>query len=205
MLRKLVIFIFVALSITASGAEKDAGISDEMPNQRIPGHKYASIREIDFRNAPILQLVGDDEKYYWAVLRGGSFERLYKRGGGDEIELESVRYLRTQNNTELALVRLRWITAFGSSSPQGIVMVIGLYAGIPVVHQQIEFNVRGADEDEVGARFNPQNGQLRVAAVHSWEHCCPQERIIVTFHWNGDKFVPVGRKLMPLHHPDPKP
>jgi len=198
----LAIVLFLALSVVAGADDKDAGISNEMPGHKIPGQRYSSIREIDFRNAPILRLVGDDEKYYWATLRRGSFERLYRHGGGDEISLESVRYLKTAQGKELALVRLRWITVGGSSSPQGVVMVIGLDdKGLPIVRQQIEYNVRGADEDEVGARFDPANGRLRISAVHSWEHCCPHDLIVIMFQWTGEKFVLVRRKISPLRHP----
>jgi hypothetical protein len=197
--------LLLTVCIGAAAEERDAGISNEYPNQRIPGKKFSSVRDIDFRNAPILKLTDDDDKEYWAVLKNGAFEQRHSVGG-DEIELQSVRYLKVNSGTDLALVRLYWLAVGGSSSPQGVVMVIGLDGdGVPIVRQKIEYNVRGVDEDEAWARFDPANNQLRVSAVHGWEHCCNKERIIVTFQWNGEKFIPVGRKLMPLHHPDPKP
>jgi hypothetical protein len=206
---KLRILLVLLICVSAGGAEeKDAGISNETLQLRIPGSKYSSIREVDFRNTPVLQIdsaFGNGST--WPALKDGRFRRdakvaKKKSHSGDEIALEAVGYLPAKSGREYALVRLIYTTWFGSSSSEGQVLIIDLDPdGYPVIRQKIEYNIRGADPDEAWAHFNPADNRLRVSAVHGWEHCCNKGRIIITFDWNGEKFVPVGRKVLPLRHP----
>jgi len=100
------------------------------------------------------------------------------------------------------LVRLRYTTWFGSSSSAGQVLVVDLDSdGYLLIRQRIEYNLRGADPDEAWAHFHPSNQHLVVSAVHGWEHCCNKGRIIITFEWSGERFVPIGRKILTLRHP----
>src|SRR5438270_13458885 len=108
MARKLAMIVLVALSVLAFGAEKDEGISNPTPNGRIPSKKYASIRDLDFRNAPVLKLDLNDKRSFWPSLKNGTFYRKDRVMGGDphsgdEITLESVRYLRTKGQRDYAL------------------------------------------------------------------------------------------------------
>jgi hypothetical protein len=205
--RFLATFLLLALSIAVYGAEKDEGISNTTPNERIPGKKYSSIRAIDFRNAPVMKLDVNDKRSFWPSLTDGGYYRKDKVAksashSGEEITLEAVNYLQAGNGRECALVRLRYTTWFGSSSSAGQVLVIDLDSdGFPIIRQRIEYNIRGGDPDEGWAHFNPANHRLVVSAVHGWEHCCNKGRIVITFKWSGDKFVPIGRKVLPLHHP----
>jgi hypothetical protein len=141
----------------------------------------------------------------WPSLRNGKFGRTWtdKAGsymGRDELWLERVDYLRdTAGAVRYAIVRVAGISIGGSSSPFGGVLVIELDdEGYPVVRQQIEYNTRNADPDETWAWFSPTNKRLVISATHGWEHCCPTERIIVTFDWNGQRFNVVGRRVKPL-------
>ncbi len=206
---KLRILLILLICVSASGAEeKDAGISNETPQQRIPGSKYSSIREVDFRNSPVLQIdsaFGNGST--WPALKDGRFRRdskvaEKKSHSGDEVTLDAVGYLPAKSEREYALVRLHHTTWFGSSSSEGQVLVIDLDSdGYPVIRQRIEYNIRGADPHEAWAHFDPARKRLVVSAVHGWEHCCNKGRIIITFDWNGERFIPLGRKLMALHHP----
>jgi len=195
------------LSFLAFGAEKDEGISNTTSNERIPGKQCISIRELDFRNAPVLKLDLNEKRSFWPSLKNGGFYRQDRVMGGhphsgDEITLESVRYLRTKGQREYALVRFRDTTWFGSSSSEGQAIIVDLDSdGYPLIRQRIAYNIRGADEDEAWAHFHPTNQRLIVSAVHGWEHCCNKGRIIITFDWNGERFVPVGRKVRALRHP----
>jgi len=207
--RNFRILLILVICVSASGAEeKDAGISNETPQQRIPGSKYSSIREVDFRNTPILPIdSGSGNGSTWPALKDGRFRRDSKVAkknshSGDDIAIEAVGYLPAKSVREYALVRLRYTTWFGSSSSEGQVLVVGLDdTGHPIICQRIEYNLRGADEDEAWAHFDPAKKRLVVSAVHGWEHCCPRERIVITFEWSGEKFVPVGRKIFSLRHP----
>src|SRR5882724_2545238 len=143
--RLLATLLLLALAIGAYGAEKDEGISNTTPNERIPGRKYSAIRAIDFRNAPVMKLDLNDKRSFWPSLTNGGYYRKDKVAksashSGDEITLEAVNYLLAGNGRDYALVRFRYTTWFGSSSSAGQVLVIDLDPdGLPIIRQRIEY------------------------------------------------------------------
>jgi hypothetical protein len=203
---KLAMLVLAMLSVAAFASDRDEGIWNTFPNERIPGRTYSSVRQIDFQNSPIINLRWK-RKPDWPSLQDGSLSRKVVIGrfhndpiyGSEEVELKSVRYFRCQaKDGNCALVRFQYCSTGASVSCEGVAEVISLDGqGYPTIRQKIEYDLtHHVAPDELWAHFYPERPRLIVSGVHGW-----YQRIIITFDWNGEKFVPVGRKILTLRDP----
>jgi hypothetical protein len=154
-----------------------------------PG-SYSSIRKVDFRNFKIPFF---DEKPF--SLKNGHYKHDESLGHWS-IDLESVYYLSTSPSSKgsSALVLYSWFSAGGSSSQGGTVEVFTVSDGHLRSVQKIDWDTHfqaGQPTDS----FDPGTNTLVIRSAHyipGDAHCCVSAMDIVTFRWNGTRFVQAG-------------
>jgi hypothetical protein len=154
-----------------------------------PG-SYSSIRKVDFRNIKIPFF--DKESFF---LKNGH----YKHDEPDDhlsIDLDSIYYLSTSPSSKgsSALVLYSWFGAGGSSSQGGTAEVFTVSDGHLRSVQKIDWDTHfqaGQPTDS----FDPSTNTLVIRSAHyipGDAHCCVSAMDIVTFRWNGTRFVQAG-------------
>jgi hypothetical protein len=201
-LRTIIVLTF---SIYTVASDPNEGIRNTFPNQRIPTKSYASVRQIDFKNSPIVELSSrHGGKVEWPELQDGSLSRKVVLGrfhnesiyGSEEVYLDAVQYFRCGGG-ECALLRYRYCSTGATVACEGAAEAIGLDSkGYPNIRQRIEYDLpHGTDSGEVWAHFYPEHSRLVVSGKHGW-----YKRLVLTFDWKGDKFSQVGRKILPVRN-----
>jgi len=165
--------------------------TNETVNLSYPG-SYSSIRNVDFRNFnfPILDQAGKPAGSF--SLKDGH----YKHGEpGDRfsMDLDSVYYLSTSTSSKggFALVLFSWFAAGGSSSQGGTAQVFTVSNAHLQSMQKIGWDTHfqaGQPTDS----FDPSTKTLVIRSAHyipGDAHCCVSAMDIITFRWDGTRFV----------------
>jgi len=150
---------------------------------------YLSIRKVDFRN---LKSRIVDESF---PLKNGHYEHR-DRGGYAAVDLDSIHYLGTspQSKGGAALVLYSWFAAGGSSSQGGTADVLTVRNGRLRCAQEIGWDTHfqaGGPTDS----FDPSKNTLVIRAAHyipGDAHCCVSAMDVVTYQWDGARFVQSG-------------
>ena len=119
-------------------------------------------------------------------------------GNQTDVRLESHEMLDADHQ----LVVYWWQWVGGSSSQSLIVQVLELRGDKVFIAQQIEADAHGAG---AAAAFNPKTRLLTVKAVGFAEndgHCCPSFLGVVTFRWDGQRFVRIRARRAPIPKQD---
>jgi hypothetical protein len=159
-----------------------------------PG-SFSSIRRVDFRN---FRFFSFDE----AGRPSGSFSLKNGHYKHDEplshesVDLDSVHYLgkSSASNGDSALVLLSWFAAGGSSSQEGSARVFTLSGGRLRVVQEIGWD-RHFQAGQPTESFDASANTLVISSAHyipGDAHCCVSAMDVVTFRWDGTRFVQTG-------------
>jgi len=154
-----------------------------------PG-SYSSIRKADFRNLPILDPAGKPAA--GISLKDGHYKR-DELGDHFSMDLDSVHYLSTSTPSkgDFALVLYSWFAAGGSSDQGGTAQVFTVSAGHLRSVQEIGWDTHfqaGGPTDS----FDPSTNTLLIRSAHyipGDAHCCVSAMDIVTFRWDGNRFI----------------
>jgi len=156
-----------------------------------PG-SYSSIRNVDFRN---FNFPASDR----APTPAGSFSLKNGHYKVDEgyvhfsMDLDSVHYLSasTPSKGDFALVLFSWFAAGGSSSQGGTAQVFTVSKAHLRSVQKIGWDTHfqaGQPTDS----FDPGTSTLVIRSAHyipGDAHCCVSAMDIVTFRWDGSRFI----------------
>jgi hypothetical protein len=201
------LFLFVSLGLFLSAAfhrldSEKLGILVENTHCRFTSN-VSNPTKLDLGNMRAVYCSSSGRIENWQQLRhgrGGTIDRstsgIYE--GSTNVRLES-RYVIDDNHV-LAIYFWEW--ARGSSSQSVLVQVLESRDGNIVVTQQIEAEAHGLGAE---ARFDSRTEQLTVKASVSADtdaHCCPSSLGIVTFRWNGQKFVAINGRKVPAPKQD---
>ena len=162
--------------------------SDKQIILSYPG-THSSIRKVNFRNLRFFDFDKDGKAVAVFRLRSGHYER-NQPFDHESMELDSVHYLGESS----ALVILFWSAVGGSSSQGRIAQVFNLSGGRLRVVQEISwdthFQAGGPTES-----FEPGTNTLVIHSAHyipGDAHCCVSAMDVVTFRWDGTRFIQAG-------------
>ena len=165
--------------------------TNDTANLSCPG-SYSSIRNVDFRN---FTFPASDR----AAIPAGSFSlknghyKVDEGGVHFSMDLDSVYYLGTSTSSKggFALVLFSWFAAGGSSSQGGTAQVFTVSNAHLRSVQKIGWDTHfqaGQPTDS----FDPSTKTLVIRSAHyipGDAHCCVSAMDIVTFRWDGTRFV----------------
>ena len=150
---------------------------------------YSSIRKVNFRNLRFFDFDKDGKAVAMFRLRSGHYER-NQPFDHESMDLDSVHYLSESS----ALVIFSWSAAGDSSSQGRIAQVFNLSGGRLRVVQEIfwdtHFQAGGLTES-----FEPGTNTLVIHSAHyipGDAHCCVSAMDVVTFRWDGTRFIQAG-------------
>ncbi|MFY9723991.1 MAG: LppP/LprE family lipoprotein [Bryobacteraceae bacterium] len=171
-----------------------ATFTSETVNLSYPG-SYPSIRQVDFGNFnfPILDQAGKPAGSF--SLKDGHYKH-DEPGDRFSMDLDSVCYLSTSTSSKggFALVLFSWFAAGGSSSQGGTAQVFTVSDTHLRSVQKIGWDTHfqaGQPTDS----FDPSTNTLVVRSAHYLPgdaHCCVSAMDIVTFRWDGARFIQFG-------------
>jgi hypothetical protein len=168
--------------------------SDKKVDDLYPG-SYRSLRRIDFRDFTFLNFdkAGRPSRGY--ALRKGHFQE-DDEFNHSSTDLSFVYYLLRPESTTgaSALVLLSWFAAAGSSSSGGNAKVFTLTGNRLRVVQEINWDTR-FEASQPKQSFDPNTNTLVIRSAHyipGDAHCCVSAFDVVTFHWDGRRFVQTG-------------
>jgi hypothetical protein len=195
--RVLCLFMLCACIPSRACSQKKQAATTEIsfPNYMYP-YALASPNRLNLKNGDLVIFHGNRASYLRAHLHNGAYRKLYAGAGGDEVELDWVRFIRNDSGqANYAFAYYTWVSWAGSSSDSGIVQLLQLVDGHVKVTQQILFNVRGSEK--AGADFDTKSNTLKIRGVHGWEHCCPTELDFIRFHFDDGLFKQVSHRKVP--------
>ncbi len=149
-----------------------------------PGYTYPdtvpSLHDVNLRNGRLALFFDDCKGYDVVRLKNGKYERPYKDGYWEYIELRWVKPLESQTEeSQFAIANIGWASGAGSTNDEDFVQLLELREGRLKVVQQFFFNVRGSRK--AGAFFNPKTNLLTIKAINCWEHACGTQLDVVQF------------------------
>jgi hypothetical protein len=193
MSRAIILLLLTAFSCIFAGHKDVPTFSICYPHYEY-SQQVNGLLGIDFQNFPLIIFDDIGHEYLVTKLRNGLFNPNYR----DWVKLASVEHFDFANHEpRKALVIAHWVAAGASASDIGVLQVLEVAKGDPVVLQQIQYNERGA-VDRAGSSFDTKTGALTVRGVHGREHCCPDTMDVGTFQWNGSRFVLLKSVSMPM-------
>jgi hypothetical protein len=166
------------------------GFSNERFLHSYPG-TYSSIRKVDFRNFSFFGF----EPIGGVSLRNGRF----KHDGPHDVQsvdLDSVHWLGQPpaSQGESALVLLSWYVSGGSASVGEAASVFTLSGNHLLGVQEIGWDTQ-FQSDRPPESFDATTNTLVIRAAHYIPgdgHCCVTAVDVVTFRWDGARFVQTG-------------
>jgi hypothetical protein len=161
------------------------------PNRVIP-IKANKACGIDFKN---IRVSGADRRQT-VRLKSGEYKRKYD-SGYEAVGLENVFCLEPgKGKAQRAIIVLSWLDCGGSCSSTGVVQLVSIHSQHPVVIQQFVFD---SHADGTGATFNEKSQTLTVTgrSDDGSPHCCARNLDVVTYRWQGSKFVQGQYKRVP--------
>jgi hypothetical protein len=159
-----------------------------------PG-SYSSIRKVDFRNLTFPTLDENGKPDGSISLRDGHYKHdedyLHKT-----MDLNSIDHLdkSSPSDGDAAVVLFSWFTAGGSSSQGGIARVFKVSDGRLQIVQEIGWDTH-FQAGQPTESFDPGTKTLVIRSAHyipGDAHCCVSAMDVVTFKWNGSRFVQSG-------------
>jgi hypothetical protein len=168
--------------------------TNEGVNLSYPG-TYSSIRKVDFRNFKfaIFDKAGKPAQRFF--LKNGHYKH-DERDSHSSLDLDSVYYLNTFPSSKggSALVLYRWFAAGGSSSQGGIAEVFTVWddqlRSVQEIDWETHFEAGGPTDS-----FDSSTNTLVIRSAHyipGDSHCCVSAMDIVTFRWDGSRFIQSG-------------
>jgi hypothetical protein len=150
-----------------------------------------SLKAVDFANMEYT--FGRDT----VVLKSGSFEHK------EDFSSESFRLLQSwlfdiqTGQPGHALVFLDHSASGGSSSDEGLLLVLAVKGGHLAVAQQLTYDRQVTGE---GVTFVPATGILTIKARSNDNspHCCPKNLDVATFAWTPRGFTQTSVRTVPL-------
>ncbi len=145
----------------------------ENENRSCPG-AYSSIRKVNFRKLDGRQEKHEPDDHY-------------------SMKLDSIHYLDGAGSSQgqSALVLYSWFDGGGSSSQGRIAQVFTVLEGRLRSVQKIDWDTH-FDTDQPTDFFNPRARTLVIRSAHyipGDAHCCVSAMDVVTFRWDGARFV----------------
>jgi hypothetical protein len=178
-----IIFLFLASAAVAQRWRSE--LSESSPLTQLP----YSCRFTDFRNSEVGVFESVQAKDT-VRLRRGSYEHPWTEEEGYEAaSLEGNFVLGARR-----VLLVSWMSAYGSSSQQDVVQVLECRDAHWVVTQQIETDAHGVP---TRPRFDPHSGRLLLKSTvyGGGAHCCPEFTELISYRWNGERFILRSRKL----------
>jgi hypothetical protein len=199
-MRQLALLLIVLASAFGQTSEVPYAPNSDAPgptfaNEQVlysfPG-TFSSIRKVDFRN---LRFPSSDPILGSFSLKNGHYKH-DARDDHQSLDLDSIHYLgeSTAPSGDSALVLLSWFEAGGSSSQEGVARVFTLSGSRLRVVQEIGWDThfRAGRPTE---SFDPATNTLVIRSAHyipGDAHCCVSAMDVVTFRWDGARFVQTG-------------
>ncbi|MGB2677326.1 MAG: hypothetical protein WAN12_09620 [Candidatus Acidiferrum sp.] len=153
-----------------------------------PGYTYPdtvpSLRDANLKNGRLVLFFDGCKPDDHVRLKNGKYERPYKDGYWEYIELRWVKPLESKaGESQFAIAYIVWASGAGSTNDEDFVQLLELKEGHLKVVQQFYFNVRGSRR--AGAFFNPKTNLLTIKAINCWEHSCGTRLDVVQFKFDG--------------------
>ena len=168
--------------------------SNSQAGQSYPG-SYSSIRQVNFRNfrVPVFDAAG---KPAGSISFKNGRYKSDEPGSNYAEELDSIHYLKGSSSSRggSALVLYSWNDGGGSSSQGGSATVFTVTNGRLRSVQEIGWDTHfhaGQPTDS----FDPGTRTLVIRSSHyipGDAHCCVSAMDVVTFRWDGTRFLQTG-------------
>jgi hypothetical protein len=185
----------LALAAIGQGATGVSAIDVSTPN-RILAIKASEACSVDFRN---IRVYGENRDYT-ARLRNGKYKRKFD-SGYEAVNLNNVFCFEPKTgHARQAIIVLEWLDCGGSCSSTGIVQLVAIRSGHPVVIQQFVYDSHATG---TGVRFDPNSLLLTIIGRSNdgSPNCCAKNLDLVTYRWQGPKFVQEQYKRVPAPPP----
>ena len=159
------------------------------PNRVLELTASNSVCGVDYLNAPVSD--GEDT----VSLRAGKYEK-HEQFGESSVKVKFLSCL-DRGVAEHALLATDWVSCGGSCNSHEIVQVFELRGAHPVLVQQIYFD---SDARGTGATFDDRLLTLTITGRSNEEspHCCPRSLDVITYRWEGQRFVQRGYRRIRL-------
>lgn len=198
------LLLLAALPAFASQSLKNEDLGIYVVNK--PGlfaAKVAAFSKMDLANMRAVHLGAYGEIDEWQALKRGKGTTIDRDDGASFRGLTDV-WLKSHEmlDADHQLVVYLWEWVGGSSSQSLIVQVLESRGEKVFITQQIEAEAHGCCAD---ATYNRANKLLVVTAMgftDSDSHCCPSFLGLVTFRWDGMRFVRSGARRAPIPKQD---
>ena len=202
MMRHLAVLFFLAGAFGQTSRVPYAPDSDgpgptfanENAGRSYPG-SYSSIRQVDFRNFRYL-LFGKSGKTTGSLLfKKGHYED-DEPGSNFSMDLDAIYYLSAlpSSKGDSAVVLYYWFSAGGSSSQGGTAQVFTVSDGHLRSTQMIDWDTH-FQAGQPTVSFDPNTNKLVIRSAHyipGDAHCCVSAMDVVTYRWEGTRFVQSG-------------
>jgi hypothetical protein len=156
-----------------------------------PGN-YGSIREVDFKNLTVTFWQDHNGRRLFLPLKNGKCEMDF-HPGHTTIGLADVHYINSlESGQEHAVVLYEEDDVGGSSNQEGLAQVFALSHNRLRVMQQIIWDLHYGGPFGQLDTFDEKTGTLLVHSSHYMPgdaHCCVSAIDVVTYRWDGRKFV----------------
>jgi len=189
------------LAFAASGqaATKVPAIDISVPNRVLP-IKANDACSVDYKNNRVF----GENRGWTARLKSGKYERKHDRNldsGYESVSLDGIFCLEPGNGKpQHALLVLNWLDCGGSCTSIGVVQLITVRAAHPVIKQQFVFDSHATG---TGATFDEKSLTLIITGRSNDDspNCCAKNFDVVTYHWQGSRFVQQSYKRIPAPAP----
>ena len=181
----------IALAATGQASTEVPAIEVSAPNLVLPVKADDACR-VDFNN---IRVFGEDQSVT-ARLKRGKFEHKYD-DGYEAVSLDNVFCLKPgTGKTQQAIIVLSWTSCGGSCTNTGVVQLIAIRAGHPVIKQQFVFNSHAPG---TGATFDKKSLTLKITGRSDDDspNCCARNFDVVKYQWQGSRFVQKSYKRVP--------
>lgn len=171
------------LALSAFGQNSVSAIDVFTPNRALQV-EASDACSVDFRN---IRVYGENRDWT-AQLKDGKFERKVD-SGYEAVTLDQVFCFAPKSRGERhAIIVLNWLDCGGSCSSTGVVQLIAIRSGHPVIIQQFVFDSHAAG---TGVKFNEKSLILTVTgrSDDGSPNCCAKNFEVVTYRWGRSKFV----------------
>jgi hypothetical protein len=198
------LLLLAVLPAFASQSLKNEDLGVDVVNK--PGlfaAKVPDFSKMDLANMRAVNLGSHGEIEEWQELKHGKGTTVYTSHSGLYEGTTQAKFVWQQSlDIQHQLAAYRWSWGAGSSRQSVLVQVMELRGEKVIITQQIEANAHGCCAD---AKYDPKNGLLTVKAVGFAEndgHCCPSFLGVVTFRWDGHRFVRIRAGRAPIPKQD---
>ena len=197
-MRPLALLILVAVSAFSQKSQVPYASNSDGPGPTFTSENVSvsypgspsSIRKVDFRN---IKIPFFDKRSF--SLKNGHY-KYDELGEHWSFDLDSVYYLSTSPSSKgsSALILYSWFAAAGSSSQGGTAVVYTVADSHLRSVQKIDWDTHfqaGQPTDS----FDRTSNTLAIRSAHyipGDAHCCVSAMDIVTFRWDGGRFVQSG-------------